>query len=292
MENTEASVSTLRSACRTVHPDNPKVCAIILTFNRLLSLQRCLAALERQIRPPNLVLVVDNHGSDGTTEYMESLIRNDPSLTVIRTPENSGSAGGFAVGMAWAVRKGYDYLWNMDDDCLPAPDCLDVLMRQMNGYQDTIVFPQNRDEFDHTSNYPSWRGVLIPGEVVKMAGVPREELFWGNEDTEYLQWRLPQKYGVKLVRASDATVSYSRFTAKKKDAWKFYYWGRNRVYYRIWVQGLTLVRFRKMVATIVKLWLRIVFWEDKKLKKSSYLLLGIYHGCRGRLGRVIDPVNS
>ena len=40
MENSEASVSTLQSASRTVQSDNPKVCGIILTFNRLTSFQK------------------------------------------------------------------------------------------------------------------------------------------------------------------------------------------------------------------------------------------------------------
>ena len=47
---------------------------------------------------------------------------------MIRPEENLGGAGGFHAGVEAAYEQGYDRIWLMDDDVVPAPDCLDVLM--------------------------------------------------------------------------------------------------------------------------------------------------------------------
>ena len=42
-----------------------------------------------------------------------------------------------------------------------------------------------------TTNTLGWCAVLIPRVAVDAVGLPQAELFWWTEDTEYLQWRLP-----------------------------------------------------------------------------------------------------
>ena len=42
--------------------------------------------------------------------------------------ENLGGAGGFHHGVRAAHEQGFDRIWLMDDDVVPAPDCLGVLM--------------------------------------------------------------------------------------------------------------------------------------------------------------------
>src|ERR671921_33453 len=42
--------------------------------------------------------------------------------------ENRGGAGGFHVGLQAAYDRGADLVWLMDDDGLPEPDCLKMLL--------------------------------------------------------------------------------------------------------------------------------------------------------------------
>jgi GT2 family glycosyltransferase len=49
---------------------------------------------------------------------------------VITSPENLGGAGGFSAGLRAAYEGGFDRIWLMDDDVVPAPDCLTVLLAQ------------------------------------------------------------------------------------------------------------------------------------------------------------------
>jgi GT2 family glycosyltransferase len=46
----------------------------------------------------------------------------------IHSAENLGGAGGFHLGVKTAYDKGFDRIWLMDDDVVPAPDCLATLM--------------------------------------------------------------------------------------------------------------------------------------------------------------------
>ena len=41
---------------------------------------------------------------------------------------NRGGAGGFHDGLGWAIDRGADLVWLMDDDGLPEPDCLATLL--------------------------------------------------------------------------------------------------------------------------------------------------------------------
>ncbi len=270
--------------------ERPSTCAIILTFNRLSNLKHCIATLAKQTWRPDCVLVVDNHGSDGTYEYIKPITEGDPSLTILRTSENLGSAGGFAEGMTWAVKNGYDYLWMMDDDCEPDESCLEIQLLEQANCTRQIVFPTSINQLGKSRNNPAWRGVLIPRQVVEEAGVPDKELFFSKEDTEYLQWRLLKLHRVKAKFLENAIIRYSVFDSEKRPAWKFYYQSRNSIYYRLWIQRPPkLGRYRKLLFSIIKMWFRIVVREDQKIKKSRLLLLGIAHGLRGRIGKVIDP---
>ena len=48
----------------------PKVCALVITHNRLDKLKNCLAALAGQEYVPAVVLVVDNASTDGTQSFL------------------------------------------------------------------------------------------------------------------------------------------------------------------------------------------------------------------------------
>ena len=47
-----------------------KIDAIIVTFNRLNKLKNALDAFEKQEYLPNRMIIVNNHSSDGTSEYL------------------------------------------------------------------------------------------------------------------------------------------------------------------------------------------------------------------------------
>ncbi|GAB2629676.1 glycosyltransferase family 2 protein [Nocardioides ginkgobilobae] len=105
------------------------VAVVVVTFNRADLLTGMLDGLAALDRAPDAVVVVDNHSSDHTPDVLAAeLTRGRLPLQVVRTEENLGGAGGFHLGLRTAYEQGWDRFWLMDDDVVPTPDCLSVLM--------------------------------------------------------------------------------------------------------------------------------------------------------------------
>ena len=103
-----------------------RTAAVIVTYNRKAMLQRCLRALCTQTAGVPELWVIDNASTDGTAELVAQL--NLPTMHYYNTGKNLGGAGGFACGIQQAACSGAEYLWIMDDDCLPEPDALQQLL--------------------------------------------------------------------------------------------------------------------------------------------------------------------
>lgn len=102
------------------------VAVVIVTYNRADLLARMLDGLAAQTYVPDAVIVIDNHSTDHTREVLAA--STGLALHVTTTASNLGGAGGFHVGMRAAYDGGWDRIWLMDDDVVPDPTCLAVLM--------------------------------------------------------------------------------------------------------------------------------------------------------------------
>ena len=104
------------------------VAVVVVTHDRADLLVGMLDGLAAQTRRPDAVIVVDNASTDHTADVLaERVARADLPLEVI-TQDNLGGAGGFHRGVREAYDAGWDRVWLMDDDVVPAPDCLEVMM--------------------------------------------------------------------------------------------------------------------------------------------------------------------
>ena len=104
------------------------VAVVVVTYNRAELLVGMLDGLAAQTRRPDAVVVVDNASTDHTAQVLAA--RDDLPLRVTTMDANLGGAGGFHHGVRAAYDAGFDRVWLMDDDVVPAPDCLEVLMAQ------------------------------------------------------------------------------------------------------------------------------------------------------------------
>ena len=94
--------------------------------------------------------------------------------------------------------------WVMDDDIVPEPPCLAALSETASD-RPAAAFAAIRSVQPDRSvgQWGSWCGFLIAREVVGTVGLPREELFWWAEDTEYCHWRLPRAgFPLRFVEAA------------------------------------------------------------------------------------------
>jgi rhamnopyranosyl-N-acetylglucosaminyl-diphospho-decaprenol beta-1,3/1,4-galactofuranosyltransferase len=109
-------------------PERESVAVVLVTYNRAALLTRMLEGLRASTRQPDAVIVVDNASTDHTRTVLQTA--TNPGLQVIALETNTGGSGGFHAGVRAAYEQGFDRLWLVDDDVVPAPDCLEVLMAQ------------------------------------------------------------------------------------------------------------------------------------------------------------------
>lgn len=111
---------------------DPRVVAVVVAYNRRELLGEVLAGLRDQSRPVDAIVVVDNASTDGSSAVVTAQV---PEATLIELTENTGGAGGFAVGMAAAVaRHRPDWIWVMDDDTVPHAGALGGLLQAVTDY--------------------------------------------------------------------------------------------------------------------------------------------------------------
>ncbi len=214
--------------------DGPRVVAAVVTFNRMPLLQRLVARLD-EITRLDAVVVVDNASTDGTGEWLAE--RADRGrLDAVALDRNRGGAGGFREGMRRAVEDcGADLVWLMDDDGLPDPDCLDLLLRHAGELDfwgpvvvdeadpERLVFPirlpgGTRVVHDTASVERAahrglvrdvvipFNGVLVTRRLARDIGYPREEFFIWGDDHEY---RLrAERAGARIATVAAARVRH------------------------------------------------------------------------------------
>lgn len=273
------------------------VVALVLTFDSPASLARCLAAIDAQTTPPAMVVVTDN----ASVVPVDGHARPDghPVVEVQRLDINTGPAGGHAAGLTRFLQTDAQWAWVFDDDIVAQPDALALLLadsdEQLPG--PGVMMPAVRElDTGVVLETQGWCGVLIHREVIERVGVPNAELFWWTEDTEYLQWRIPNA-GYKVRRSERAQVGvYRSRDQRAKPAWKYYYESRNQVYHRVWVQRpvqrsgvprhfTRRVRYWRAARAVVKLGAQAAMRErEQRLRKLAMVGKGTIDGLRGRLG--------
>ena len=257
-----------------------RIMAVILTHNAPDSLERCLQAIAAQTMVPEAVLVVDNASRPPVT--LESAIEPPTSLQLVRSEVNTGPAGGYAQALGEFLRSDYHHAWVLDDDMLPEPHCLERLWgRAAQAPESAFVFPRSRQVDGSVGVWPSWCGFIVARQIIEEVGLPMAELFWWAEDTEYLQWRIPEA-GYERQVVAEAIVNHAAI--RQGDGvplWKYYYEARNMLYVHLYVKR----RVGRYPRSISKLLARAMLRErDGRLRRLTVMGRGLWDGYRGHLG--------
>ena len=78
-----------------------------------------------------------------SADVKETVIAN-PRIIYKDTGSNLGGAGGFSYGIREAVELGYEYIWIMDDDCIPDPGALKELFAAADKLERGNMKPEER----------------------------------------------------------------------------------------------------------------------------------------------------
>lgn len=271
--------------------DKQKItCAVVVTYNRKKLLLECLESLRKQTTAVDGICIIDNASTDDTplalleegylassppaeidraweqSLYVPNLINGrNIRIHYVRMRENAGGAGGFGEGMKRAFEFGYEWIWIMDDDVVPASSALEKLVSATDivgefGFLASKVIgldgrAMNVPAIDLRSpsgRYPEWgcfldQGIvqirdatfvslLFPCEIVKRAGLPLSEIFIWGDDAEYTM-RVTNFIPAYLVgnsvvvhkRARQGPVDLAEETDLARIKMHFF-WNRNVIY--------------------------------------------------------------
>jgi rhamnopyranosyl-N-acetylglucosaminyl-diphospho-decaprenol beta-1,3/1,4-galactofuranosyltransferase len=184
------------------------VVAIIVACRRRELLGTLLAALARQSRPVDHLIVVDNGPDDSVADLVAAY---PGTSTYLPSWRNLGSAGGFALGALTALAYGASWVWFFDDDGRPATDdCLQTLLSCAARHGLKLVAPvvvsagdpgqlsfllrrglawvRRPDELHERELLPShvdlFNGALFSAEALDVIGVPDYRLFLRGDEVD------------------------------------------------------------------------------------------------------------
>jgi GT2 family glycosyltransferase len=83
---------------------------IVVVWNGMLYLPKCLQTLQQELTTADELIVVDNASIDGSPEFVAE---NYPEITLIRSTQNQGYAGGVNSGLSVAQGE-YIFIFNQD----------------------------------------------------------------------------------------------------------------------------------------------------------------------------------
>lgn len=282
-----------------------RICAIIVTFNRLELLKLSLNKLSTQCCDLETIFVINNASTDGTQEYLSKL--NNIKIITYNLKENVGGAGGFNFGMKQAYDLGYDLIWIMDDDTIVEKDTLQNLIKSFEilNIEKTGFICSNvlfKDNTPCLMNIPtvsyvwnkyiensiiklkssSFVSIMFTREAIKAVGLPIKEFFIWGDDTEYTG-RITQSgfegyiIGDSIVKHfMNENIGVNIIKCSKNRIDRYYYEYRNKFYLHK-RNGIKSVI--KYIYSILNILLRIVWYSpDYKLKRISVVVKGFING--------------
>lgn len=288
-----------------------RVLAVVVSYNRLELLQKCMQALQQQTIPCD-TLVVDNASSDGSREWLAAFSSEHDTVQCLFMKENLGGAGGFRSGMEWGIDHDYAYVWLMDDDTIPQPDALEKLMEAdgiLGGpdhygfLSSTVLWKDGKEcimnhqrvvkhyyRYIHLLKYgilqiqqATFVSLLLPAQTIRRFGYVFGEYFVWNDDLEYTR-RIAQNGGMPSFLAGQSVVIHemaknigsdiSVDDVSKLDRYRIMYRNEHNTYRREGLIGLLKYTVR-WTRDILRILLRA---KDFKFKRIVTVLKGVFQG--------------
>src|SRR3984893_15550073 len=109
----------------------PRVTALIVSYNNAPALRRCLAALEQSQNRETLEIIVIDKGSRDGSELIDSEF---PHITVLRLPRNFANAKALNIGMRTAAAE---MVFFLVPEVEVKPDTVALLAKQLDDDPDT-----------------------------------------------------------------------------------------------------------------------------------------------------------
>ncbi len=280
-----------------------KIAVVVVTYNRLKLLKKCIYNLKNQRNVD--IIVINNASTDETEKYIQS-IKNE-KIIYCNTGKNLGGAGGFSYGIKKAYELNYEYVLVMDDDTMIQGETIDELTRAINEvkdfsflackvlWKDNNLCLMNKPKVSNNIleyhkyisdgiiavDSSSFVGCLINMKCVEKVGLPISEFFIWGDDVEFTT-RLSKIAPGYLVSKSvvihecannDSINIYNEKNIERIKRYKYLY--RNR-FYNFRKKGI--LGILKYFAILFRDLVYIILKGKYKLMKIAIVLKGFILG--------------
>lgn len=289
-----------------------RIGVVLVTFNRLNELQKTIRLYEKQTKLPEYILVVDNHSTDGTTEFLENWAKEDGPVQhkLITLPQNMGGSGGFYAGTEAASEMDAEWIWLADDDGYPQNNALEELEKFSESHPDimsktvalctenlgehgiatghrvrvkkilgsAVLVPVSEKEY-HKEYFSldvySFVGAMVNKNALLKAGFPQKEFFIYADDTEHAL-RMGKLGDILCVPAAKV-YHYDNYVFSREASWRDYYVTRNLLLTLKWHCGYPACFFRLICRMLTA-------FRSRNVEKIKVVWVGICDAQKGKIG--------
>lgn len=284
-------------------PAKYNLCAVVTSYNPGPGFEERISQISKQV---DCIVIIDNN-SDKQILKLHHELSTKYKLQIIYNTYNLGVATALNQGINWAKLNNYSWVILFDQDTSISESLIDTLCSTYqkigDGEQVGIIGP-NYKTFQSASTvthgFRTVRSIITSGSLIPLSlfekiGLFREELFIDFVDIEFCL--RAGKKGFKIIRVNEHLMSHSVGTVTThKLLWKTtvttnhshlrrYYMMRNNIvvvkdyfhFYPGWAINSLFVRLKST--------LRMLFFEEGKLIKFKFSMLGLIDGISGRFNR-------
>jgi GT2 family glycosyltransferase len=279
----------------------PQVVTVVLNYNNFPATLETLESACALLYKKNSLLLIEN---STIKEIVEKIRSQFPALDIIENQRNLGYAGGNNVGMRYALERGADYIFLLNNDVTLEPDVLDKLIAAMQSdhasaacqplvtYYDDLdkiwsagtelffgyprLFQKGMQRSAEGTKSPPFGlvgcAILFRAEALKEIGLFDETLFLLQEETDWCMRAM--KKGFRLLVVSDAVVHH-----KVSETLGLY--SKNYLYYigRNWL--LVGKRHRSRLGygyiLLTELFTRIPYYLYQLAKRNQIWMIKYYY---------------
>lgn len=165
---------------------HPKVVAVVLDWNGSDDTARCVRSLAAVRYPALEILVVDNGSRVGPEAALRAAGLH---ATVIATGRNEGYAGGNNVGIRWALARGADFVWILNNDAEVDADALAPLVDAARRHPRAGVLGSRVLRGDDPSRlWVAWGEVTWRQSLIRLVGESEADgpRWDGERDVEWI----------------------------------------------------------------------------------------------------------
>lgn len=287
------------------------IASVVVSYNPDYRIVENVFVLAEQV---DLVIVVDNGSGKDSINHLDRL-KDSKNIKIKFNSENLGIASALNIGVKYLIEAGYLWIATFDQDTTLTSGCIASMLKAYEAcnFKEKVALISPTYFFPSTGEFSKAQscvdncfpfaivetaitsGSLVKSTIFEEVGFFREDLFIDYVDNEFCL--RCSKRGYKIIQACDSVIQHTIGEPTRKSfLWKkplvtnhnhtrVYYGARNRVfvYKTYFFSNISWVveDFLRYIKTMI----RVVILEENSAKKLYFMLLGLFHGFIGRMGK-------